>query len=213
MLREDKAIVTNIAGTTRDIVEGEVNIGGIVLKLVDTAGIRETDDMIERIGVEKSKQALDKADLAILVLDNNKELDESDKELLSLIKNKKHIVVINKRDLKSNVNLKDIDDYLLISTFDSEDINKLEKKIKQLCLIDDVISLDGTYIGNARQIGKLKEARQNIVDAIASLDHNMPIDIANIDIKNAWTNLGEILGEVNNEDLINELFARFCLGK
>lgn len=211
LLREEKAIVTNIAGTTRDIVEGEVNIGGIVLKLIDTAGIRDTNDMIEKIGVEKSIQALNKADFVILVLDNSNELDEEDQRLLELTKTKKHLIVLNKKDLRHNAKILE-DNCILISTFDSDDINKLESKIKELCRVDDMIRLDETYIGNARQIGKLKEARQNIIDAINSLE-NMPIDIANIDIKNAWMNLGEILGEVNNEDLINELFSRFCLGK
>ena len=213
LLREDKAIVTNIAGTTRDIVEGEVNIGGIVLKLIDTAGVRDTNDVVEKIGVEKSKKMLSEAELVILVLDNSQELDETDLELLELSKNKKRVVVVNKKDLDNKLDYKVLDKYIKTSSFDSNDISKLEKEIKDLCNISDVLNIDASYIGNARQIAKLKEAKQNLKDALESLDNNMPVDIANIDINNAWINLGEIMGEVSTDDLLDELFSRFCLGK
>lgn len=213
LLREDKAIVTNIAGTTRDIVEGEVNIGGIVLKLIDTAGVRDTNDVVEKIGVEKSKKMLSEAELVILVLDNSQELDETDLELLELSKNKKRVVVVNKKDLDNKLDYKLLDKYIKTSSFDSNDISKLEKEIKDLCNISDVLNIDASYIGNARQIAKLKEAKQNLKDALESLDNNMPVDIANIDINNAWINLGEIMGEVSTDDLLDELFSRFCLGK
>ena len=213
LLREDKAIVTNIAGTTRDIVEGDINIGGIVLKLIDTAGVRETDDIVERIGVERSKKALQDAELVILVLDNNQDLDEVDKELLDISKDKKRIIVVNKKDLDNKIDLNSLDDYILMSSYDTSDISLLEKKIKNLCNISDLLNIDGTYIGNARQIAKLKEAKKNLEDAINSLENKMPVDIANIDINNAWINLGEIIGEVNSDDLLDELFKRFCLGK
>lgn len=213
LLREDKAIVTNIAGTTRDIVEGEVNIGGIVLKLVDTAGVRETLDVVEKIGVEKSKKALSEASLVILVLDNNQALDEVDKELLDISKDKMRVIVVNKKDLDNKLDLNSLDNYVLMSAYDSEDISKLEKEIKKLCNISDALNIDASYIGNARQIAKLKDAKRNLEDAIVSLDNKMPVDIANIDINNAWVNLGEIIGEVSSEELIDELFSRFCLGK
>ena len=213
LLREDKAIVTNIAGTTRDIVEGDINIGGIVLKLIDTAGVRETDDIVERIGVERSKKALQDAELVILVLDNNQDLDEVDKELLDISKDKKRIIVVNKKDLDNKIDLNSLDDYILMSSYDTSDISLLEKKIKNLCNISDLLNIDGTYIGNARQIAKLKEAKKNLEDAINSLENKMPVDIANIDINNAWINLGEIIGEVSSDDLLDELFKRFCLGK
>ena len=213
LLREDKAIVTNIAGTTRDIVEGEVNIGGIVLKLVDTAGVRETLDVVEKIGVEKSKKALSEASLVILVLDNNQALDEVDKELLDISKDKMRVIVVNKKDLDNKLDLNSLDNYVLMSAYDSEDISKLEKEIKKLCNISDALNIDASYIGNARQIAKLKDAKRNLEDAIKSLDDKMPVDIANIDINNAWVNLGEIIGEVSSEELIDELFSRFCLGK
>ena len=213
LLREDKAIVTNIAGTTRDIVEGEVNIGGIVLKLIDTAGVRDTTDVVEQIGVSKSKKALSEAELVIVVLDNNQALDETDLELLTASKDKKRVIVVNKRDLDNKLDLSKLDNYILMSTFDDEDISKLEKEIKNLCNINDVLNIDSTYIGNARQIAKLKDAKKNLLDAKQGLDNNMPIDIVNIDIKNAWLNLGDILGENSSEELIDELFKRFCLGK
>ena len=213
LLREDKAIVTSIAGTTRDIVEGEVNIGGIVLKLIDTAGVRETEDVVEKIGVSKSKKALNDAELVIVVLDNNQALDETDIELLNATNNKKRVIVVNKRDLDNKLDLSKLDKYILMSTFDEADISKLEKEIKNLCNINDMLNIDATYIGNARQIAKLKDAKQNLLDAVRGLDNNMPIDIVNIDIKNAWLNLGDILGENSSEELIDELFKRFCLGK
>ena len=213
LLREDKAIVTSIAGTTRDIVEGEVNIGGIVLKLIDTAGVRETEDVVEKIGVSKSKKALLDAELVIVVLDNNQALDETDIELLNATNNKKRVIVVNKRDLDNKLDLSKLDKYILMSTFDEADISKLEKEIKNLCNISDMLNIDATYIGNARQIAKLKEAKKNLLDAINGLNNNMPIDIVNIDIKNAWLNLGDILGENSSEELIDELFKRFCLGK
>ena len=213
LLREDKAIVTSIAGTTRDIVEGEVNIGGIVLELIDTAGVRETEDVVEKIGVSKSKKALVDAELVIVVLDNNQALDETDIELLNATNNKKRVIVVNKRDLDNKLDLSKLDKYILMSTFDEADISKLEKEIKNLCNISDMLNIDATYIGNARQIAKLKDAKQNLLDAKQGLDDNMPIDIVNIDIKNAWLNLGDILGENSSEELIDELFKRFCLGK
>lgn len=213
LLREDKAIVTNIAGTTRDIVEGEINIGGIVLKLIDTAGVRSTSDVIEKIGVEKSKKVLAEADLVILVLDNNSPLTTTDKELIRASNGKKRVIVVNKKDLQQQLEIDQLDNYILMSSFDTNDINKLESKIKELCNISDVLNIDGTYIGNARQIGKLKEAKNSLSDALNSLNEKMPVDIANIDINNAWVSLGEILGEVSSDELQNELFSRFCLGK
>lgn len=213
LLREEKAIVTSIAGTTRDIVEGEVNIGGVVLKLIDTAGIRETDDKIEQIGVKKSLEALKDAELAILVLDNSQEINDVDLELLKATKDMNRIIVINKKDLKQKLNFENEQECIKISSFNTEDINALQNKIKDYYAISDLGNLDGTYIGTARQIAKLREAQTAICDAISSLKCEMPIDIVNIDIHNAWYNLGEIIGEVSSEELIDELFSRFCLGK
>ena len=213
LIREDKAIVSNIAGTTRDIVEGSINIGGIVLNLIDTAGVRDTDDFVEKIGVEKTKKIIDDADLIMLVFDNNTPLNDDDIELLDITKNKNRVIVVNKKDLESKININVTDDILYISSFDQNDISKLENKIKQICNYTDVTNIDSTYIGNTRQIAKLKIAKKQLDDSLVSLNMGLPIDLACVDIKNCWISLGEILGEVSSEDLIDELFARFCLGK
>lgn len=213
LLREDKAIVTNIAGTTRDIVEGQINIGGIVLNLIDTAGVRFTEDLVEKIGVEKTKKVLQEADLIILVFDYGLFLDDNDKEILELTKDKTRIIVVNKRDLEEKIDLSIFEDYLLTTSNNNEDINKLERKIKDVCGISSVTQLDSTYIGNARQIAKLKIAKEALESAIQAIKNNMPIDIVNVDINNAWISLGEILGEVSSDDLLDELFSKFCLGK
>lgn len=213
LIREDKAIVSNIAGTTRDIVEGNINIGGIVLNLIDTAGIHETEDYVEKIGVEKSKKVADEVDLVILVFDYNTPITDEDMELLKLTNDKKRIIVVNKKDLPQNIEMEKLNDAVLMSSFSNEDIHKLEQKIKEVCEVTDVTNIDSTYIGNTRQIAKLKVAKQLIDDALKALEQNMPIDIACVDLHNSWEVLGEILGDVTSEDFINELFSRFCLGK
>lgn len=213
LLREDKAIVTDIAGTTRDVVEGRINIGGLVLNLIDTAGIRDTDDVVEKIGVDKAKKVIDQAQLIMLVLDYGSNLNEADKMLIDMTKDKNRIVVVNKKDLNKQIDDTYIQDYILISSFDNDDINNLEQKIKEICKINDIDNIDATYIGNARQISKLKEARNSLDNAKKGIKDEMPIDIVGIDIKSAWISLGEILGEENNDEMIDELFSRFCLGK
>ena len=213
LIREDKAIVSNIAGTPRDIVEGSINIGGIVLNLIDTAGVRDTSDYVEKIGVEKSKKIINEADLIMLVFDNNTPMNEDDYELLNITKDKTRIIVVNKKDLDSKIDLKDTKDVLYISSFDKEDITVLENKIKEVCNYTDINNIDSTYIGNARQIAKLRVAKNELNDALNTLRCGLPIDIAYVDIQYAWTTLGEIMGDVTSEDLIDELFKRFCLGK
>lgn len=211
LLREDKAIVTDIAGTTRDIVEGKVNIGGILLNLIDTAGIRETSDVVEKIGVEKTKEILNEAELIILVLDNNKELTDTDKELIKLTSDRNRIIVINKIDLESKIDL-DVES-IKVSLLNKEDISKIEDAIIKLYNIADINSIDATYISNVRQINKIKDALVSIEDAICGINNKYPVDLVNIDITKAWTDLGEIIGENNPEEMINELFKNFCLGK
>lgn len=213
LLKENKAIVTDIAGTTRDIVEGSVNIGGIILNLIDTAGLRDSNDIVEKIGIEKTKEAINKADLIILVFDYSTELNDYDNELLTLTENKKRIIVVNKEDLVKKIDLSKLSDYILISSFNEEDINKLEKMIKEKCNLEDINNLDASYIGNARQVSKLKQAHKAIIDSINSININQPIDIIGLDINLAWKTLGEITGDVSSDDLINELFSKFCLGK
>ncbi|HRT68935.1 MAG TPA: tRNA uridine-5-carboxymethylaminomethyl(34) synthesis GTPase MnmE [Bacilli bacterium] len=213
LLREEKAIVTDIAGTTRDIVEGKANIGGIILNLIDTAGIRDSSDVVEKIGIKKTKEAINMADLIILVFDNSTPLDDYDRKLLELTEDKRRIIVINKQDLQSKINLSEIKDYILLSSFNEKDIEKLENKIKEECIVGNINEMDASYIGNARQVAKLKQAKKAIEDSLQSIKEKMPIDIVSIDIKAAWHYLGEITGDVATESLINELFSKFCLGK
>jgi|SRR5690554_58075 len=213
LLRQNKAIVTNIAGTTRDVVEGVVNVGGVILNLIDTAGIRETKDVVERIGVEKTKEVLKDAQLVILVFDYSSELEPQDLELLESTKDKTRIIVINKSDLNKKIDLSVFDDYILISTFNHEDIEKVENKIKEITNISDITEIDSTYMGNARHIAKLKEAKRHLESALSSAEVGEVIDMINIDLTLAWQALGEIIGENNPEALLDELFSKFCLGK
>lgn len=213
LLREDKAIVTDIAGTTRDVVEGKVSVGGVILNLIDTAGVRETTDVVEKIGVEKTKAVIKEAQLIILVFDYNSELDKQDLELLNLTKNNARIIVINKQDLNKKIDLSLLGNYLLISTFNPKDIEKLEQKIKEITNISNITDIDSTYLGNARQIAKLKEAKKYLESALASAKINEVIDMINIDLTLAWKSLGEIIGEDNPDALLDELFSKFCLGK
>jgi tRNA modification GTPase len=213
LLKEEKAIVTDVAGTTRDLVEGRVDIGGVVLNLIDTAGVRRTEDIVERIGVEKAKKAIESSDLVILVFDFHEALNDVDRELLKLTENKNRIIVVNKRDLEPKIDLSALPDYLLLSTFDEEDIEKLKGKIKEKYQLSDLSDLDYTYIGNARQIAKLKQALEALEDAYGSISAGQPVDIINIDLHRAFDYLGEILGEGQAVSIVDELFARFCLGK
>ena len=210
-LRENKAIVTEIAGTTRDIVEGKVAVGGVLLNLVDTAGVRQTEDLVEKLGVLKTKEVLNEADLIILVLDNNQKLNNVDKELLDITKNKNRIVVINKIDLERKI---DYDgEAIEVSLIEKNAIDKVERKIIEMYNIADINDIDASYISNIRQIGKIKDALKNINEALKGIKLKYPVDIINIDIKNSWNDLGEIIGESNPEELINTLFSNFCLGK
>jgi tRNA modification GTPase len=213
LLKEDKAIVTDIAGTTRDIVEGAINIGGIILNLIDTAGIRNTEDVVERIGVEKSLAVMEKASLIILMFDFSTPLSEADYQLLEETKNRTRIIVINKQDLQQRIDLSLFDDYVLMSTFNSKDIEKLERKIKEVFKLSNLSDIDYTYLGNTRQIVKIKAAYRALLDAYQSILNQQPIDIINIDLRLAWLHLGDILGEGHPDDVIEQLFANFCLGK
>ena len=214
LLREEKAIVTSIAGTTRDTIEGKVNIDGIILNLIDTAGVRETSDIVEAIGVEKSKKAIEKASLIILVFDYSRPLDQNDYELLESTKDKERIIVINKNDLNKGIDLNAFEDYIMLSTLDDSGILKLEAKIKEKCKYEELMTDSiNASVNNARQMAKLKEALASLKEAKEGLDMYLPIDIVNIDLHVAWEKLGEIIGRVSKDDLINELFSKFCLGK
>jgi tRNA modification GTPase len=213
LMREERAIVTEIAGTTRDAIEGYVNIGGLTLNLVDTAGIRETDDLIEAIGINRSKKALEEAELVLLVLNNNDELTDSDRELIHLTDQKQRLILVNKTDLPSKMNRNSIPPFIETSMLDENSIELIETNIKQLFNLGELKSKDLTYVSNSRHIAKLNLAKKALEDGLESIAANVPIDMTEIDIKEAWRNLGEILGEEVGDSLLNELFSKFCLGK
>ena len=210
-LGSDKAIVTNIAGTTRDIVEGSITLNGFLVNFIDTAGIRETEDIVEKIGVEKSKKAIENADIVIIVLNNNEELSEYEKELINTVSEEKRIIFVNKSDLdnKLTLNLEHISG----NTITEDGINNLKEKIIEKLKLENVLIKDMTYMSNIRQIDLLKKALNSLTMAIDNLNAGMPVDIVEIDITNVWNILGEITGDTYHDELINTLFSNFCLGK
>lgn len=212
LLREDKAIVSDISGTTRDIVEGEWNLGGVILRLADTAGIRETSDLIEQIGIGKSKKALEAADLVLLVLDQSQKMTQEDLQLLELTKNKTRIIVGNKIDLGKNVDL-EREKIINVSALTNLGIDLLEAEVKRLFVDESLFGSTEVLLSNARHIGKIQEARQSVAEALAACAARVPVDMVEIDVRNAWEALGEITGETGSEALISALFSRFCLGK
>ena len=212
LMREEKAIVTDVAGTTRDTVEGFVNIGGLTLNLIDTAGIRKTDDVVESIGVEKSKKLIEEAELILLVLNSSERLTNEDKELLQLTANKNRIVLLNKSDLNQKIKTDHLPNHILTSMIEESGIMQLENEIKSLFEITDIKS-DETFISNTRHIAKLNQSLTSIESAIDQMQIGMPIDMVEIDLKNSWSFLGEIMGINTSDSLIDELFTKFCLGK
>lgn len=213
LLEEEKAIVTDVPGTTRDIVEGSLIISGIPLNIIDTAGIRKTEDTVEKIGVEKSLKIIDTSDLLIYILNNNEEITEEEKKILEKTKNKKRIIVVNKIDLKTKLNKKLLDNYIEISVKENIGIDKIKDEIKRLFNIGEISTNDMTYLSNARSIALLKKSLNNINDAINEINNNNPIDIVELSLKESWNNLGEVIGETYTDELLDELFSRFCLGK
>ena len=215
LINEEKAIVTNIEGTTRDIVEGEFILNGININLIDTAGIRNTNDVVEKIGVEKSNSLLNKVDLALIVLNNNEELQEDDLKLLETTKDLQRIIVINKIDLNNNLNLDQIQDENIVycNTVVEEGLNSLKNKIIELFNLGNIEEKDLTYLSNARSISILKECMNKISDIENALVLDVPVDIIEIDLKAIWDLLGEIVGETYQDELLDQLFTQFCLGK
>lgn len=213
LLEENKAIVTNIAGTTRDIVEGTIVLDGIVLNLVDTAGIRNTNNVVEQIGVEKSKEAILKSDLVILVLNNNENLTDEDRQLLQMVKNRTNIIVINKIDLERKLDYIDENNIVEISALDNLGIENLKNKIKELFNFDQIEQGDMNYLTNARSVGLLKKTLEIINNVIDRINQNTELDLLELDIREAWNILGEIIGATYKEELLDEMFKRFCLGK
>ncbi len=212
LLREERAIVTEIQGTTRDTIEGNINIGGIILNLIDTAGIRDSKDIIERIGIDKAKKAIELAELILFVLDNNQKLTKEDNELLEITKHKKRIIIINKTDLSKELN-HHFEHSVSVSALNKTGIEDLELIIRDMFLSGEVNVSDQTYISNARHIAKLNEVLSSLKDSLQAISDQMPIDMAEIDLKNAWNVLGEIIGDTSSTSLLDELFSKFCLGK
>ncbi|MFH5812001.1 tRNA uridine-5-carboxymethylaminomethyl(34) synthesis GTPase MnmE [Companilactobacillus sp. FL22-1] len=219
LLDEDKAIVTDVAGTTRDVVEQYVNIDGVPLKLIDTAGIRETDDKVEKIGVERSKKALNGADLVILVLDSSRQLESEDLELLDATADKRRIVIFNKNDLmpvitpNSVVQLKADDIILQTSAINNAGIETIKQTIGKIFNAGIEDNSSNVIITSARQAGLLRKAKNSLNDVISGIEAGMPIDLVQIDMTACWDTLGEITGESYPDELITQLFSQFCLGK
>ena len=218
-VQENRAIVTDVAGTTRDIIEEYVNVRGVPLRLIDTAGIRETEDIVERIGVEKSRKVLKEADLILLVLNNAEALTVEDQQLFKAIEGMDTIIIVNKTDLPQQIDLAEVKqlagDCLIvsISLLEEAGIDELELAIANLFFAGNLESEDLTYVSNARHIALLHKAKATIDDALQAATAGVPIDMIQIDVTSAWEILGEIVGDTVQEGLINELFSRFCLGK
>lgn len=212
-LEEEKAIVTNIAGTTRDIVEGQTIINGIKINFIDTAGIRNTTDVVEKIGVEKSKQMISKADLNILILNNNEPITDEDKELLELIKSKPSIIFINKNDLETKLDLEQMPNIVQGNTLSLEGIKDLKQKIIEYFNLEKIEVKDATYLTNARQNALIKNTISYIDQALEDIENEVPVDMIEINIRAAWDTLGEIIGATYKDELLDELFSNFCLGK
>lgn len=208
LLEEEKAIVTDIAGTTRDIIEGQVNLDGIILSLIDTAGIHETDDVVEKIGVERSLKAAQEAELVLLVLDGSEPLHQEDKELLELTKDMQRIVLINKTDLGCQLDIAG----LKISAMQGN-IEALQNKIVEMFEIGDIRSNDQVYLSNLRHIQLMEQCLASVKKAVAAMKQNIPVDLIVVDLYDAWYCLKEILGQEAKADLLDELFSRFCIGK
>ncbi|HCG2620571.1 TPA: tRNA uridine-5-carboxymethylaminomethyl(34) synthesis GTPase MnmE [Staphylococcus aureus] len=219
LIQDNKAIVTEVAGTTRDVLEEYVNVRGVPLRLVDTAGIRETEDIVEKIGVERSRKALSQADLILFVLNNNEALTQEDYTLYEVVKNEDVIVIVNKMDLEQNIDINEVKDMIgdtpLIQTsmLKQEGIDELEIQIRDLFFGGEVQNQDMTYVSNSRHISLLKQARQTIQDAIDAAESGVPMDMVQIDLTRTWEILGEIIGETASDEFIDQLFSQFCLGK
>ena len=218
LLGEERAIVTDIEGTTRDTLEESINLNGVFLNLIDTAGIRDSEDVVEQIGVNKAKELAEKSDLVIFVADASKELDENDKEIINLIKDKQAIVLLNKSDLGTIINEKNVSEFdnkpvITFSAKTGDGLDELENKIRDLFYEGKVKYNDELYITNARQKESLINAKNSIEEVIKSVENDMPEDFYSIDLMDAYTYLGQIIGESVEDDLVNEIFSKFCMGK
>ena len=218
LVGEEKAIVTDIAGTTRDVLEEQINLNGVLLNVIDTAGIRDTEDVVEKIGVERAKKYLKDADLVIYVVDTSTALDENDAEIMELLRDRHTIVLLNKSDLKQITTVEEVRKYLdktmiPISAKEQTGIDTLEKEIKEMFFSGKVTFNDEVYITNIRQKTALQEALRSLKLVQQSIEDDMPEDFYSIDLMNAYEELGTIIGEAVEDDLVNEIFSKFCMGK
>jgi tRNA modification GTPase len=219
LAQENKAIVTDIPGTTRDVIEEYVNVRGVPLRLLDTAGIRETEDIVERIGVERSRKVLKEADLILLVLNFADELTEEDEKLFEAVKGLDVIVIVNKTDLPKKISMERVEELtknhrlVTISLLEEQGIDQLEEAISSLFFTGSIEASDITYVSNSRHIALLNQAANAIDEAIQGVEMGTPIDIVQIDLTRTWELLGEIIGDSVHESLIDQLFSQFCLGK
>ncbi|WP_019132296.1 tRNA uridine-5-carboxymethylaminomethyl(34) synthesis GTPase MnmE [Peptoniphilus obesi] len=219
LLRFDKAIVTDVAGTTRDIISDYINLDGILLKLTDTAGIRDTKDLVEKIGVDRAKSEIDSADLIIAIFDGSRKIDQDDYEIIDLIKNKKSIIIFNKDDLDQAVSEEEIEklidgkDYLRTSMQDAQDISKIESIIKDMFFEGEISTTSDVYVNNVRHIRALETTKKALLDVIEDINNEMFLDLMEVNVNNALMSLGEITGETNTEDILDRVFSEFCIGK
>lgn len=215
LINEDKAIVTDVEGTTRDIVEGKIVINGIEINLIDTAGIRQTSNVVEKIGVEKSKSILEISDLLLAIFDGSKPLTKDDLDILKEIENKKSIIIINKEDLPMQIEKEKFSRYktLQISIKENKGINDIIEEIKSLFNLNELETQDFTYLSNARQINLIKNCLSLSEEINKQNEKNTPVDLIQIDIQRLWEKLGELTGESYKDELLDEIFSKFCLGK
>jgi tRNA modification GTPase len=220
LLREDKAIVTDIAGTTRDVIEEFVNVNGVPLKLIDTAGIRETEDVVEKIGVERSREALRNSDLVLLVLNASEELTEEDMGLLEATNGLNRIVLLNKIDLEEKIDLEKVksmignDRLIPVSVVRAQNMDKLEDAIAELFFDEGKTGdRDATYLSNTRHIALIEQADSALDEVITGIEAGMPVDLVQMDMTRCWDSLGEVVGDSVQDELITQLFSQFCLGK
>lgn len=218
MLGEDRAIVTDIEGTTRDTLEENINFNGLSLKIIDTAGIRDTEDLVERIGVNKAKEIAKEGDLIIYVVDGSRELDDNDREIIKLINDKHAIILVNKSDMDTVINIDELKkdsnrDVILFSAKNGEGMDQLEEEIRNMFYSGKVTYNDQVYITNARHKEALENALESLKQVKNSVDAGMPEDFYSIDLMDAYTDLGLIIGESVEDDLVNEIFSKFCMGK
>lgn len=218
LLKYDRAIVTDIAGTTRDVIEDYINLDGVLLKISDTAGIRETDDEVEKIGVNIAREKLKDADLVIAIFDLSRDFDQDDKEILKLIENKKHIIILNKDDLEKKITDKEIekyfkDDYLRLSVMENKSVLKVEKLIIDLFFDGELQISSETVLSNLRHINALKEAKKDLIEVNESLNEKVFLDLIEVDLENVIAHISEITGAITTEDILDRVFSDFCIGK